>query len=296
VLDIDEKDFFAWVEVAVSDEGKEWRIIRDRAPIYRFEDDKTDSLTVSYPETRARWVRLRILDGDKRFPVRSCRVAKDEVDETDTLPVNLAMIATKDDSSSRDSLWEGDAEVGPVPLSAVQFEAKQEAFHRLLRISKSDDQKQWEEVGKGVIYRYRSEAESAHETLLQESLKVEFPEARGRYWRVRVSNRNDPPVEGLEPQLMATRRSLILRQEPGQSYWLLYGNPRAEAPGYDLEWITSRTDLNTAVRGDLGGEEVNTAHVSPEPWTEQHPLVLWLGLGVAVAVLGLLALRSLRQA
>jgi len=38
----------------------------------------------------------------------------------------------------------------------------------------------------------------------------------------------------------------------------------------------------------------NVGYLSPEPWSERHPALLWLALAVAVAVLGLLALRALR--
>jgi len=126
-------------------------------------------------------------------------------------------------------------------------------------------------------------------------MRVEFDESRGRYWRTTVVNRNDAPVKGLRLFLQANPYHIAFRQEPGQSYRLLYGHSRAEAAQYDLHRIITRSDLEGAVLGQIDEEEVNSSYVSPEPWTEQNPGVLWGALLVAFLVLGFLALRSLRQ-
>ena len=64
---------------------------------------------------------------------------------------------------------------------------------------------------------------------------------------------------------------------------------------YDLQRIITKTELERAVGGQIGDEEINASYVSPEPWTEQNPSVLWGALLVALLVLGYLAVRSLRQ-
>ena len=75
-IETDEKDFMVWVGIAASDDRKSWRIVRERAPIYRFEKDGLEGTqAISYPETRSRWLRVRILEGEKQFPVRACRTA-----------------------------------------------------------------------------------------------------------------------------------------------------------------------------------------------------------------------------
>jgi hypothetical protein len=126
-------------------------------------------------------------------------------------------------------------------------------------------------------------------------MRVEFDENRGRFWRTTVVNRNDAPVAGLRPTLQTNPYHVVFRQEPGQNYRLLYGHSRAEAAQYDLQRIITKTELERAVAGHISEEKVNSSYVSPEPWTEQNPSVLWGALLVALFVLGYLALRSLRQ-
>ena len=88
---------------------------------------------------------------------------------------------------------------------------------------------------------------------------------------------------------------VIFRQELGHSYRLLYGNSRARAPEYDLAKFTDRKALEAAAPGSLGPEELNAGYADPRPWSERHPQVLWLALGLAVVVLGALAVRALRH-
>src|SRR5579872_782325 len=61
-----DSDFFAWVGVDASVDGRTWRIVRERAPIFRFASDGiSGQLQISIPETRSRFLRVRILDGRK---------------------------------------------------------------------------------------------------------------------------------------------------------------------------------------------------------------------------------------
>lgn len=289
-IQTEKKDFMVWVEIAASDDRKSWRIVRERAPIYRFEKDGLEGAqTISYPETRSRWLRVRILEGDKQFPVRACRTALELVEEAERtpLPVNPEL---QPDAPAQESRWEVDLGVARVPVSAVHFEATQPQFHRAVRVSMSEDGKTWRNVGRGAIYRYREPRGDQPRS----SLQVEFREARGRYWRVTIFNRNDIPIEGLRVQLAGTPRHVVFRQQSGGSYRLLYGNSRIKAPEYELARLTAREELEATLSGSLGEAEINSAYVSPEPWTERHPVVLWVALGIAVAVLGVLALRALR--
>ena len=300
----DEKDFFARVEVAGSRDLEEWQVLRDGAPIFRFEKDHLrGSQTISYPGTRSRWLRLRILLTEKLFPVRECRVSFEEVEEAERL--SLAEARRNPESTRGESWWEADLGVPGVPIAALSFETSQNEFHRPVIVSTSQDNQQWREVGQGEIYRYPqeslaiersgSELQEKHERIVPfSSLQVEFKESRGRYWRVAVLNRNDPPLEGLRVQALGTPRYVLFRQEPGRLYRLLYGNSRVEAPRYDLERLVSRDERQAAPLGEVGKEESNPNYVSPEPWTEQHPLLLWLALGVAAGILAWLALREMR--
>ena len=68
-------DFIEWVQVEASDDGHVWRMVQERAPIFRFrKDNHQGTQVVHYSENNAQYLRVRILDGDAKFPVerRKC--------------------------------------------------------------------------------------------------------------------------------------------------------------------------------------------------------------------------------
>jgi hypothetical protein len=88
----------------------------------------------------------------------------------------------------------------------------------------------------------------------------------------------------------------VFRYEPGRQYRLLYGNSRATAPQYDLGQLTDVKSRESASLATIGAEVVNQAYVDPAPWTERNQAVMWVALVVAVAAIGVLAVRALRSA
>ena len=69
-IETGEQNFIEWVSVEASDDARKWRIVQERAPIFRFAKDGRDGTrVVHYSENNARYLRVRIFDGDKQFRV-----------------------------------------------------------------------------------------------------------------------------------------------------------------------------------------------------------------------------------
>jgi Protein of unknown function (DUF3999) len=280
-------DFIAWGEVAVSDDARTWRIVLERAPIFRFRKESLQgNQTLTYSESNARYIRVRILEGDERFPLDGIHVKYLIKDPAERVPVAVTW--------SPDALappqttgWRADLGVA-LPVREIVFSADSPEFRRAVQVNTSNDGETWLPAAGGEIYRFR------RDNTLQASLDVE---AFGswRFWRIAVVNGNDPPLAGVHPALLMTPRHIVFRQEPGRSYELLYGQSEARPPQYEMASLTSASVLRGAAAGNLGAEEVNTAYADPRPWTEQHPVSLWIALGIAVAILGYSALRALRR-
>lgn len=290
-VETSEKNFFAWVELAASEDSQDWRIARERAPIYRFEENGLPgNQKISYPVTHARYLRLRILEGSRPFEVKTARVAHEVVEEPERAPFGSSLVADAA-APAEQGRWVTDLGAVAVPVSEVRFEVEQREFHRPVQVSVSQDGQTWELAGTGEIYRY-SVAPAGPS---QESLRVTFSESSGRYWRVTVFNRNDAPLATVRLELYATPRRLVWRQEPGVTYRLLYGNSRVKPPEYELARLTDAKALESLAVARLAAEEFNPGYVDPQPWTERHPVVLWVALGLAVAVLTVLSLQALRK-
>ena len=285
-------DFIEWVQVEASDDGHVWRMVQERAPIFRFRKDAHEGTqVVHHSENNAQYLRVRILDGEAKFAVVGADVLHEVVEPAERVPMEIAL-SPDGKQPARSSVWSAD--VGPAAELGMEarFEVTSPAeFIRTVKISVSGDGKDWFGIGGGEIYRYRrGEAQ-----LEQLSVMVAHGAPRLHYLRVEIVNGNDAPLAGGAPKLYVTPQHLVFEPQPGRNYSMIYGQERAEAAQYDLGRRLDAKQMAAAVAGQLGPEETNADWVDPRPWTETHDIFLWLVLLVAVMLLGYAAVRSLRK-
>lgn len=157
-------------------------------------------------------------------------------------------------------------------------------FWRNAEISTSGDGKMWTFAGQGAISR----------TAKREQLSIEFPEQWNRYIRITVFNGDDAPLVIRRISLSGTRRVVEFPTAAAGSYWLYSGNESAKQPSYDFARVTE-TSIEAPVVF-LAGQELNPSYRAPsKPWTDRNPLILNIVLVVAVAVMGFITLRFLRE-
>jgi hypothetical protein len=287
-----DEDVFAWAEVAASGDRETWRVARQRAPLYRFDEEGfRGPVTIRYPRTRDRWLRLRLIDGDRELAVEKLRVSEWGEDERQRLPI-LRGMRMRSDSPDGESTWEPHGALPLMTISGARVETDREEFHRLVVVSAGEDGETWRQVGRGHVFRFRGV--EGDDRSQRESLEVEVRETAAPYWRVTVLDRGDPPIPDLSVKLLRNRQSIVFKSETQAPLRLLYGNRRAETSEYELAKLVTSDELAAAREAELFGEQVNAAYESPEPFTERHPVILWVALGLAVVVLGSLALKSLR--
>lgn len=276
-----------WVEVAVSTDQQDWRVVRERAPIYVLRAEGMGEHTeVTYPDSVSRYLRVRVLDGSDRYRVTSMEVGYETTTEAEYAPAGVTL--SREAGASSDSVWtSGDA--SRLPVSRVSFTTSQPAFFRQASVEAASADGAWRTVHRGDLLRMRSGAEE------RAWLTLDFPEQSASRWRVTVHNRNDSALADLAPAAMTTPRHVVFQREPGRSYRLIHGHPRARAPQYELANLTDEKAMAAGEPATLGPVEVNDAWVDPSPWTEKYDAVLWVALIAAVLVLGAVAIRTLRS-
>jgi hypothetical protein len=153
----------------------------------------------------------------------------------------------------------------------------------------STDQKEWQQVGGGEIHRFVANGK------MEESLSVGCYSMWGpRFWRVAVLNANDAPLSTVRLSLGMPSRFVLFHPVQNRSYHLIYGNARAAAPQYDLSRTLHIHTHELMVNLGLGSEEATSNYADQRPFTERHPNLLWMALGIAVALLFSAALRAMR--
>lgn len=285
-------DYMYWVEVAASDDARTWRILNPRAPISRLsEGNARTNQTIGYPDTNARYLRLRILGTEGNFPVTGASIfLVANTREPSRTRIRATLVP---DPSAAPALtrWNADLGANQFTIIEVEFETSQREFFRAVRVLKSVDNKEWNFAVGGHIYRFNVGNK------IEESLGVPvYPDSPAQYWRVEILNKNNAPLPDLSAALAHFSVALLIVPETGRSYRLLYGNALAVNPEYDLARTLPASMTGTLALQNLafGPEEATSNYADPRPFTERHPNLLWAALAVAVVLLGYAAMRSLR--
>ena len=299
-------NFMAWAQVEISDDAREWRRTGDLQPIYAFYDKGvTGAGTLNYPETNARYIRVRIYDHAEKFPLSSVAT----VTYTTHVPeqqVGFSGAEARASASEQDqrTVWHADFGYA-LPLDRVRIDSSSQEFYRRVEIYTSDDQKDWDMAGSDEVYRFYAlpPADAAAVAPVASANRgahlrdaVSFSERTARYWRVDVDNGNDAPLADVQLQFFMTARKIVFRQEPQRRYSLVYGeNQIRTAPRYDLGQVLNVAQIRRAqaVSG-LGAEQVNSAWTDPRPWSERNSIVLWIAVVVAGLLLAVIAFQSLK--
>ena len=285
-----ESDFIDWVEVAASDDAHVWRIVNPRAPISRFRRNKLEgNQTIRYSENNARYLRVRIEQAGDPFQVSDIEVFSSPVAKSES-PAEAAPLFSSlaPDSGVEGSETQWTVDLGSnVPVAKFKFATSQPDFYRAVRILTSSDENEWQFAGGGEIHRYVGGGKT------EESLAVPCYQASGqRYWRVEVLNANDSPLSAVRVSAVMPLRFVLFHPAANRSYRLIYGNVRADAPQYDLARTLQIPALEAMFHSNLGPEESTSNYADPRPFTERHPNLLWIALGLAVILLGYTAVRA----
>jgi len=192
-----------------------------------------------------------------------------------------------------------------VPIDRIAFTpgAKPALFSREVSVmvepvneSKAVDRSKSREttISAGDILRVHSIRDG--QRLDEERLTVEAPwvdSSTPTKWTISIDNENDAPLQLKSVQLQMLERSLCFEAEGGSSYTLYYGDAALSAPSYDYAKLF--TPQENAARIAATPEQANPAYQprpDSRPFTEKHPALLWVALGVVIALLGAVAVKS----
>jgi hypothetical protein len=115
--------------------------------------------------------------------------------------------------------------------------------------------------------------------------------------RAVIHNGDDAPLKITRARLQQYERRIYFDGDAGTSLALYYGDDKLDAPVYDYAKLFL-IDANAA-QMQMGAEEVNagyTGRPDDRPWSDRHPAVLWAAIFAAVAILGTIAMRSIKAA
>ncbi len=178
-----------------------------------------------------------------------------------------------------------------VPVERVVFaiDPAQQNFWRAVKVQ--SDEGSWS--GSGEISRVHMLRNGQKIDSEQTFLDIEG--AGPATLKIKIYNGDDAPLRIRGAHLQQYERRIYFDSPSGAESSFYYGDEKLGAPVFDYAKLFKKDASADQVR--LRPEEANVAYTGrpdERPWSERHPAVLWLAIVAAVAVLGTIALRSMK--
>lgn len=179
----------------------------------------------------------------------------------------------------------------PIDRVELTIDAAQPNFRRPVEVFGSKD----EPVASGEVSRVH---------MVRDGRKIDFEQAAialnglaPESARMVIHNGDDRPLAIAQADLQQYERRIYFAVPAGAAAMphVYYGDDKLEPPIYDYA-KTFQKDPQ-AVQISLGPQLANPAYrgrPDDRPWSERHPVVLWIAIIAAVLVLGAVALRSMK--
>lgn len=282
-----EHNFKQTVIVETSDDARNWATALSDGVIFDISRPETNvaNLTVSYPTSTRRYVRITIPDWtDAAFLESAWLAESNETDATRDVIARLTPVVTQHATEQTSDLV-FDLGASGQPCDRLVLQVEPGYFSRSAEILTSATQKNWSTRAGFTIDR----------TVNREHLTAEWPETWDRYIKITVFNADSAPLKFASATASAVRRTVRFPSNPGGSYALYLDNIDARSPSYDFG--KTNDPNSTAAVALVGAVEVNPAYRAPQtPFSERKPWILNLILGIAVAVMAFITYRFARKA
>ncbi|HKV92554.1 MAG TPA: DUF3999 family protein [Candidatus Angelobacter sp.] len=178
----------------------------------------------------------------------------------------------------------------PIERLVLEVDPAQPNFRRQVEIQ--DDRGQT--IGSGEVSRIHMVRSG--QKIDTESEEIEFSAVGHKGVKAIIYNGDDAPLKLQGAQLQQYERRIYFDAPQQGALTLYYGDEKLEPPVYDYAKFFQQ-DKN-ATEAQLGAEQANAGYAGrpdERPWTERHPAVLWIAIIAAVAILGAVALRSMKS-
>jgi len=111
---------------------------------------------------------------------------------------------------------------------------------------------------------------------------------------VQIINKDNPPLPIQNVEAFQSQNYLIARLEANKNYYLVFGDERATAPEYDLQYFLEKIGHNLP-EIEPGNVAANPAYKATPDAGKTKPFWLWIAICVAVIALSALTINMTRE-
>lgn len=187
------------------------------------------------------------------------------------------------------------------PIQQLEFVTQDTNFGRTVWADELTGKK--DEKGADIVLSHLGQAVITRiqlEDIQRDEVKMSLPGTRVRLLRLRIDNRNSPPLSISRVAARAGVNELLFLARPGERYRLRYAGDTKAAPAYDTLALDAAVQKGLAAeRGTLGTSTLVTRPDTPQvPMRERIRLSSWwflLLVAALVAVVGYGLYQAMRR-
>jgi hypothetical protein len=305
------------VKIEGSNDNIEFFILVETAYVFAV-DYSTRFERVDLPANDYRYLRISVApmaDEDKSPVIENIRASKFESELVERHTVELLQIEHSENDKNKSSIYVYDLEYRNLPISEIELSVDDNAFYRhvtldgrdtttrKVRIDSEDNRQrfrevevEWKRMISDTIYRYH-DADGKK----REKLTLRLPSGRRayRYLKITISNYDDKPLTVKSASTKMIADNIVFPAKDYNSPTLYVGSQSASVPRYDLSRMLTRplqVKARMAKLSDIADNPLfGRTEPKPLPWTEKHKVLLWIIMGILVAVLGAFILKSFKS-
>ncbi|MSR71129.1 MAG: DUF2339 domain-containing protein [Candidatus Taylorbacteria bacterium] len=266
-----------------------WAMVTNSGYVFKFTDSVTDFTSgknnVDFGANTARYLKVVVSDGvEGAVDVGGVRLYGDTAVVLPTYTKDVP-VSVFNNSSKRATEITVDLGVVGYLTHAVTIGSGDQNYSRKVIVESSNDNTTWSYITQGYI------SNIATARFVGTANRIAYTEQKTRYIRVSVVNDDNMPlvVDGTV-KIEGPVISAIFETKANQTYTLYYGNPKADAPVYDIARISSYIEENKIPVAVLGNETLNPLYKAPAgpviPFSESHKWLLNALLVIVVILLG----------
>ena len=295
-IEIVSSNFRRTATVESSNDGATWVRIAAQT-IYDFTVEERSFTTrdtrVRYPESTARYVRVKIADeGEGPLDIAGATIFLVKETPAREIPWTSSILNVSHDAGQRTTNVEVDLGTPGLPSHRLTISVPDVNFYREVTLETSRDRENWSTImQRAEIYAFNTTKFAG------KNLAITYPETTSRYLRLVIHDEDSPPLTVQEVNVWGLWRRLVFVADPQQSYKLYYGAAEAQRPTYDIERLFPYLVTEELPEAKLGPQTTNSYFVEEKPpFSERFPWLLPTVVAVAAVLVALLLFRIFRQA
>jgi hypothetical protein len=293
------RSFQRHVVMEGSQDAVTWAVLETEAQIFDFTISERNFTTrdtrVRYPPSTVRYLRISIIDdGEPPLEIAGAVVYFAQELAPQETAFAVSIISREEDSAESRTLTILDLGSQGLPSNRLVVATSQDNFYREVSLEGSNDAAIWTPVQRAAeLYDYNTPR------FVGRSLSISYPEVTFRYFRLIVTNEDNPPLSIDGVRAHGFLRKLIFSADAGSTYRLYYGNAEARAPSYELERLFPYLVTENLPEARLGAHSANPLFMEPapppKPVTERYSWLLPTVIAVAALLIGLFLASLMRQ-